>query len=160
MQGKTFIVHNSFATESSKYIQAALKAGWKEGQEKHITLPDYEPATLEGYINWLYTKEVTFKNSEEKCGNHGPTGSQEAQNSDCSHKHFLNLAMMYTLGDYLNDLKFCNAVVDKMMLMRGCAPGPDGVRWVWTQMMQDCPVQKLVLERWIAILDHPATVTI
>jgi hypothetical protein len=38
---KSFIVHSSFATKSSKYMQSALKDEWKEGQEKHVSLSDH-----------------------------------------------------------------------------------------------------------------------
>ena len=93
-------------------MQSALKDEWKEGQEKHVDLSDHEPEAIEGYINWLYTKEVTLNNAEDKCKYHDASCSQEAQASCCSHKHSLKLVKMYTLGDYLNDMQFCNAVID------------------------------------------------
>ena len=109
-------------------MQSALKNDWKESQKKSVNLSDYEAETLEGYINWLYTKEITLINAGGKCIQHGPTYSREAQDSDCSRLHCLKLAKMYTLGVYLNDMRFCNAVVDAMVLMRACYPGPDAVQ--------------------------------
>ena len=128
-ESKKYTVHESFAIKSSKYIQSALgNNDWKEGQEKHIGLIDHEPESLEGYINWLYTREVTLTNAEEKCKYHGPSQSQIYQASDCSRNHCLKLIKMYVLGDYLNDMRFCNAVIDTIGLMRGgCVPSLDAI---------------------------------
>jgi len=151
---KKFMVHSSYATKSSKYMQSALKDDWKEGQEKRVNPSDYEAETLEGYIDWLYTKDVTLVNAEKECISHEPSRSRGRQDSDCSFLHCLKLAKMYTLGDYLNDMRFCNAVIDAMVLMRDCYPGPDAVQWVWSKTMEGCPVRKHILERWAAILRH------
>jgi hypothetical protein len=43
----------------------------------------------------------------------------------------VELVKMYTLGDYLNNLRFFNAVIDMMGLMRGCVPAPEAIQWVW-----------------------------
>jgi hypothetical protein len=135
---------------------SALKNDWKEGQERHVSLPDHEPETLEGYINWLYTKGVTLKDAEKKCGHHGPSATQQFQDSECSHMHCLKLVKMYMLGDYLNDMQFCNAVMDRMENMQGCVPGPDAISLAWGHMLQDCPVQKFVLEKWGGVLGTAA----
>jgi hypothetical protein len=156
-KSKTFMIHSSFATKSSKYMHSALKDDWKEGQEKHFSLVDHEPEALEGYINWLYTKEVTLKDAEQKCKLHGPAYSLENPNSNCSYLHYLKLIKMYILGDYMNDMRFCNAVVDAMRLMRSCYPSPDAVQWAWNHTMQDSPVRKHLLEMWAEILGHPNT---
>lgn len=137
-------------------MQSALKNDWKEGQERQISLADHEPETLEGYINWLYTEEVTLKDAEEKCRHHGLGATQQFQHSECSHMQCLKVVKMYTLGDYLNDKRFCNAVIDTMEDMQGCVPGPDASSWVWGHMMQDCPVRKCVLEKWAGMLGASA----
>jgi hypothetical protein len=148
------MVHESFASKSSKYIQSALENDWKEGQEKHVSLTDHEPETLEGYINWLYTKEITLKDAENKCHIHGPTYSLRDQNADCGYLYSLKLVKMYILGDYMSDMRFCNAIIDGMALMRNCPPSPDAIQWVWTHTMEDCPLRGHLLERWAGLLGH------
>lgn len=143
-------MHNSFATKTSKYLQAAIKDDWKEGQEKHVSLTDHEPEALEGYINWLYTKEITLNNAEKKCEHHGPDRDQASQDSDCIYMHCLDLVKMYILGDYLNDMRFCNAVIDTLDLMKGCVTGVDAINWVWSNTMQNNPLRVFLLEQWAA----------
>jgi hypothetical protein len=141
-------------------MQSALKDQWKEGQERRVILSDHEPEALEGYINWLYTKEVTLKNAEENCKHHDTSSNQEAQDSDCSHKHSLELVKMYVLGYYLNDMQFCNAVIDTMVLMRGCTPGLSTITWVWDHTMQDCPIRKYILEQWAGTICNAGAIEI
>ena len=157
---KSFIVHESFATKSSKYIQSALKNEWKEGKEKHVSLEDHSPKTLEGYINWLYTKETTLNNAERKCKYHGPDTYQDAQDSDCIYMHGLDLVKMYILGDYLNDMRFCNAVIDTMDLMEGCVINLDAIDWVWSNTMQNNPLTLFLLEHWAEAVESDSQGTI
>lgn len=145
---KNFMVHKSFATKSSQYIQSALKNEWKEGKEKHVSLVDHSPEALEGYINWLYTKQVTLKNAEKKCIHHGPDTDQGVQDSDCIYMYCLDLVKVYILGDYLNDMRFCNAVIDTLELMEGCFPGLDAIDWVWSNTMQNNPLRGFIIEHW------------
>lgn len=154
------MVHNSIASKSSRYIQSALKNDWKEGQEKHVSLTEHEPDALEAYINWLYTEEVTLKDAEEKCQHHETSSSQQTRESDCRFKHSLKLVKMYILGDYLNDMQFCNAVIDVLEYMKGCPPGIDAIIWVWAHTMRGCPLRTLILERWAASLDTGAATTV
>jgi hypothetical protein len=67
--------------------------------------------------------------------------------------HCLDLAKMYTLGDYLNDMRFCNAVIDTLDLMEGCIPGLKAIDWVWSNTMQNNPLRKLILEHWAEALE-------
>jgi hypothetical protein len=102
----------------------------------------------------LYTKQVTLRNAEDKCKYHDASCNQEAHDSYCSHKHSLKLVKMYTLGDYLNDMQFCNAVIDTMTLMRGCTPGIGTIKWVWDHTMQDRPVRAYILEEWSGTISN------
>jgi len=141
-------------------MQAALKGDWKEGQEKYVSLVDREPDTVEAYIGWLYTKEVTVQDSEEKCLYHERSTRQKVRDSDCSHLHSLKFVKIDTLGDYLGDIRFCNAVIDMMAPMRGCVPAPEAIRWVWKHTMQDCPVRKFIVQTWTETLGSRAPHTI
>jgi hypothetical protein len=150
---REFHVPTSLATKSSKFIKAALSRGWKEAQEKRISLPDTDPDTLEGYLNWIYTQRITLQHNSgpcEPCETKGTPGN-------CVYAHSLSLLMMYTLGDYLNDLQFCNAVVDQMVAMKNseffrCVIPADAIGWVWEHTASDTPLRNYCLEIWKAIL--------
>lgn len=67
--------------------------------------------------------------------------------------HCLNLVKVYILGAYLNDIRFCNAVMDTLELTEGCVPGVDAIDWVWSKIMQDNPLRDLLLDHWAGALE-------
>jgi len=91
-----------------------MNPNWKEGSEKRITIPDHDPATFEGYLNWVYSERITLKEHEVciSCAK-GVSG-----NAHCARSQSLELANMFILGDYLNDVRFCNAIIDDV---KSCA---------------------------------------
>lgn len=107
----------------------------------------HELDTIEGYNNWLFTKEVPLHGSHKRYLHHESSIRQKVPSSDCSYLHSLNLVKMCTLGDYLNDVRFFNAVIDMMGLMQGFVPAPGAIRWVWKHTMQDCPARNYVVEQ-------------
>jgi hypothetical protein len=120
----------------------------KETHEKRISLPDTDPETLEGYLNWIYTKHVTLKNMEPQ-----ESICKDCQkiNSRCVSTLTLEIAKMYTLGDYLNDLQFCNAIVDA--LKPGSCNGKrfatlTATHWVWNHTTTTCPLREYCLGVW------------
>jgi hypothetical protein len=142
--GKSFTVHVSVTTKSSEFIQAALSNKWKEGQEKRINFPGTDTGTLEGYLDWLYSQQITLEDVEEPCG----ICEDHEGSSLCNCAHSLGLVKMYVLGDYLNDLRFCNAVMDiiKSAVARSpCVPNFATIAWVWEHTSVDCPVRECFL---------------
>jgi hypothetical protein len=143
-----FSVPTSLATRSSKFIKAALSNPMKEAHEKRISLPDTDPETLEGYLNWIYTGHITLEQLEPQ-----EPMCEDCQKIDarCVGVLTLDLAKIYTLGDYLNDLRFCNAIVDA--LEPASCDGHrvatlDATQWVWDHTTADCPLREHCLEVW------------
>lgn len=121
---------------------------WKEAQEKRINIADVEPEIFEGYLNWMYSKEVTLKSNAKLCD---ICKGRKGAAHQCEWAHSLELAKMYVLGDYLNDIRFCNAVVDtwkSIALEAACRSCLDTIQFVWSQTSSDCPIRDLVLESW------------
>lgn len=123
---------------------------WKEAEEKRINIPDTDPETVEGYLNWIYTKQITLAdvdNPYKECRNNGSIPHE------CIVWLSLELTKMYIFGDYLNDLQFCNAIVDLLRASpQSCKTrpiaDPDAVAWVWERTAIDCPLRKYCLEVW------------
>lgn len=151
---ESFTVHTTYATKSSKFIQAALgRDSWKEAQEKRITLPEAEPAVFESYIHWLYTNDIDLGESVQVCDSCQrdalePDGEGERL---CMNRCSQELASMYILGDFLDDTRFCNAVMDvwkKTSRRVRCVPQPSAVEIIWEQTSVGCPARELLLQHW------------
>lgn len=127
---KEFTIVKSIATRSSKYFEVALANCWKEGREKRIELPKHLASTFEGYLQWLYTNEVTLTDTANV---------------------FQQLCYFYVLGDYLDDPNFCNAIIDRFMAVRvknNRAPHPKAVESAWTTTHEDSSLRSLILHMW------------
>jgi hypothetical protein len=121
----------------------------KEARGKRINLPEIDPETPEGYLNWVYSRrQITLKHEGQSC----PLCSK----AEDTPVHFvggldLDVAKMYTLGDYLIDPQFCNAITD-MLKPAACKgvllPTADAVIWVWGRTTTDCPLRGYCLEIW------------
>lgn len=110
-----FVVHHSFATKSSKFLQAALSqdSGWKEAQEKRVPLPEAKPIDFEVYLEWLYASQLT------------------SREGDTQRERGKMLVRLYILGDFLDDAGFCNQVMD--------AFAPGGTKaWDWSINNEEC----------------------
>lgn len=150
-QAKVFTVHTSYAVRSSKFIKAALSRDcWKEAQEKRITLDHIEPETFEGYLNWLYSGKITPKDPTHVCKYCLDDTPSQAMGHICTTFFSIDVAKMWILGDYLNDLRFCNASVDALYFAF-CGSlwlsAPAAVKVIWEQTTPECPVRSCFLER-------------
>ncbi|KAL1589532.1 hypothetical protein WHR41_01608 [Cladosporium halotolerans] len=125
---KEFTVHKNIATRSSKYFQAALAKCWKEGCTSRVELSEHDEGCFEGYLQWLYTSEITFASKPD-------VGFQ--------------ICRLYILGDYLGDQKFCNAVIDRAIsrwINDKVALGLHAFELVWSSTPDDSPLRTLILE--------------
>jgi hypothetical protein len=87
---KIFLVHKHTTVRRASFFKAALSRDWQEAREKRVSLPNCAPETFEGYLQYLYTNEVTV------CG-------EESQ-------HACELVKMWVLADFLGDYLFAQAV--------------------------------------------------
>ncbi|KAF2804160.1 uncharacterized protein BDZ99DRAFT_368935, partial [Mytilinidion resinicola] len=78
-------IHREMICQSSKYFTKAFKGGFKEAEEKCITLKDVEVLTAQRFMHWLYTNTL----EDEDGGETGELSSLSA----------LDLARLYVLGD-------------------------------------------------------------
>jgi hypothetical protein len=54
----TYRIHKALLVHHSDYFRNALRACWKEGEEKQVILDDLEPSAFDVFVDWLYTKRI------------------------------------------------------------------------------------------------------
>jgi hypothetical protein len=117
-KAKEIPVITSIATRSSKFFQAAMQHDWKEAHEKRVPLPETKVDVFEGYLQWLCTGQITLADLDSDL--------------DPEQRWFIQSVCFYVLGDYLDDLKFCHAVLGyiatRFLEKRG-PPGPGIIRF-------------------------------
>lgn len=136
-EAKEFAVHKDYATRSSKFVKAALDKDWKEATEKRITLPEANGEAFGGYLDCLYAGSVTL--------------ARGALDTKIQSRYY-QLAQMYILGDYLQDLRFCNDVLDcwftTCVVPLNEVPNAALIELVWSRTSEDCPLRSHALESW------------
>lgn len=123
-QGKDFVMHTHIATSRSPFFKAALTHDWKEAHEKRISLPDCEPGTFEGYLQWVYTSEITLCSAPRK--------------------QPLELIKLWILGDFLGDNIFCG-YASVALATHEKITCPDAIEHLYDHTSRDSPLRWSVL---------------
>lgn len=102
----------------------------------------------------MYSGQITL-NTNDKCSNtsEGDTSKRTA----CLHGQSPELVDMFILKDYLDDTKFCNAVIDKFKSIAfhsRCVPSRDAVCRIWGRTSPNCQLRELCLQRWASALNN------
>lgn len=105
-------------------------------------MPEADVETFEGYLDWLYTGQVTLKNLEP--ARVGPDSA------------LVQLAQMYILGDYLVISHFCNAVIDQWKVrIPSATPNAEEISLVWDHTVPDCPLRAIIMAPWKSFMANP-----
>lgn len=138
-------------------MKAAMDGDWKETRKKRINNPDHDPASFEGYLNWVDSGQITLSDEEELCA-HCVEDTSEGAN--CVEKQSLELAKMFILGDSLHDVRFRNAIVDNFKfraLKSTCVRSRKAACCVWERASNDCQLRELFLQHWTSTLGEDST---
>jgi hypothetical protein len=100
---------------SSRYCRAALEGPWEESKSRSIPLDDVEPSVFHVYTSWLYRARLPVRIDAP-----GLEGNAE----------YLMLARAYVLGDRLQDVAFCDACMDGMVVKAKMKSAPTNQWWV------------------------------
>jgi hypothetical protein len=137
--GKRHTVHTSVIIRSSSEV---LKAALLSSQDprraasggRNIPVHGTEGSTLESYLHWLYTDCIL---------NREPS------------KHYSELFALYLLGDYLQDTKFCEKVVQALIIddEEGFVwpPQQADVSFVWARTLHTSPLRRVIKEIWLTM---------
>jgi hypothetical protein len=139
---KEYLVHRSvLKTSSSKFLKRMLSNDWRETREKRLSLPETRPWILEVYLHWMYTGHVVLE--------HSPAEADTVL-----------LVEIYLLGDYLDDMVFCDTIVEKLVeLSQGPKhklPSGTAVRLAWSKTSVDSPLRAVVKELFLGVAIYSA----
>jgi hypothetical protein len=124
-----FVLDQSFATRSSKFMQTAPKGERMEAREKCVLLPEAYVANFEVYMKSPYTGQLIssypdakakIKLSRDDCHVEVTTVKRDDHDGpECPHCWSTALGVLlirlYILGACLDDSRFCNAVADALV---------------------------------------------
>lgn len=95
-------VHEKLLRAHSTFFDAALSHSWIEAQQRRIALPEDKVATLEVYVQYLYTGNIFIKSGK----------SELKLEHDSNHPEYFVLADLYVLGEKVGNVRFRNAVIN------------------------------------------------
>ncbi|KAF9641031.1 hypothetical protein BFW01_g12837 [Lasiodiplodia theobromae] len=137
-----FIIHKDILCASSDFFKNACKEPWKESAGV-VELSGTEPRLFEVYARWLYSPDVL--NLMEK-----PVVTTAA-NGAISVPAYEPLFHLYALGDMLQDSKFKNAILDKIVEVRRlvnyhpiCFSA-----FVYSELPPSSPLRRLYVDFWV-----------
>lgn len=102
-----FVVHENIACRTSLFFRTAVRGDWKEATQKTVQLPEVKAEVFGTYLNWLYTGNVVISSDPNFTYN----GERDESKTYIIFEHLVDA---YGLGDFLQDRKFRNAVVDEV----------------------------------------------
>lgn len=91
-------VHQGLVTQISSFFEAAMRKGWKEGEEGIVRLPEESHAAFCTFLAFLYTGQIY---------------SERAETEDSQEWNHLEEAWL--LGEHLLSTSFKDSVVDAMI---------------------------------------------
>lgn len=109
----TFHLHETLVCASSRFCNCAVNGTWKESKSRSILLDDVDASIFRIYVSWLYRAQLPVRIDAP-----GLEGNAE----------YLALARAYVLGDRLQDVAFCDACIDTM-IVKSQTKSTDGSCW-------------------------------
>lgn len=127
---KEYFLHQSVAGQTSLFFRASFSNDWKEAQDKVVRLPTTFETSFAIYVCWLYTGNIELLEDDEG----KPVTYDRDSPISTEDGLYESLVDSCILGDYLQDVTFGNAIVDKaqaVMLSINKPPGCHTIRRLW-----------------------------
>lgn len=124
-------------TSRSPFFKKAISGEWQESADRHVKLPEDEPAIFKIYLHFLYTGELALL----------PVGFE------VSEEH-TKLAKLYVLAEKLQDGEAKRTVLQTFLLSsrvgglfsKPYALGPELVHIVYEGTPQGSPMRRLIVD--------------
>jgi hypothetical protein len=123
-------IHKDLICKSSKYFTKAFNGGFKEAEERSITLKDVDVVTAQRYMHWLYTNSL----EEEEEGDYMALDSLQP----------LDLAQLYVFGDRFDAPDLRNRVMQILEYCRNGSVDAKVVIYAYDNLLDTAP-----LCRWL-----------
>ncbi|KAF2643924.1 hypothetical protein P280DRAFT_514907 [Massarina eburnea CBS 473.64] len=141
---RSFFIYESLICSSSRYFDAALGSDWAEAQDRVIHLTEYPAHTFEIYMQWLFSNNV-----------HSLGVVPDGHSTVLS--EWSVLVEAYLLGDYIQDTKFKDTVIDAMFSCAINIPLSDDLQKpcmsadeIYHNTPRHSPLQRLVVDLTVA----------
>lgn len=132
-----FTVHEDLVRKSSAFFEAALGREWLESKERMVRLPEYAAKDFMIYVQWLYSERLHMS----------PDGGAKEPTEST------NLMKGYLLGDYLQDTRYKDTLMDALIEWGWSATEKDYAaivsNWAYAVLSKtpkDCPLRKFLVD--------------
>ncbi|KAK3715689.1 hypothetical protein LTR37_006914 [Vermiconidia calcicola] len=108
---KRYVVHKNLVCDNSSFFRAACNGDWKETKEKVVRLPEVDPDIFANYLGWIYTGELDVRDASSVA-----SAPKYHDNMPVKEQTVLEIRTVdtYAFGDMVQDVRFCNTVVDEL----------------------------------------------
>ncbi|KAF2660738.1 hypothetical protein K491DRAFT_41778 [Lophiostoma macrostomum CBS 122681] len=151
---KEYIVHEGLLTSCSKFFRLALKAGWKESEDRVVYLPEENGAVVEQYLHLLYHRQIGhFRAQAKDDQKNDSNNAQDAQDQICE-----NLCDLYLFADRVQDTDAKNTIMDAMYSLcieqigtvsqyaKGYTPNLASIEKIYYGTPGPCPIRQFFAE--------------
>jgi len=143
---KKFTVHKALLCESSDFFKKGFMGGFKEAQEKEMSLPEDNPEAFSLFLDWLYTHTL-------------PICSTEAQLDD--------LYRLYFFAEKICQMNLADKAIDRIQQVHKYNPQlgikPAVIGLVFANTKYHSSLQRLVIHIFLydiikdkIVAEHPA----
>ena len=110
-----FVAHKDVLIRTSTFFKSALtRNGWREAQQRVVSIADHDATAFSIYLNWLHHGTVDVGDCDSSAL---WTQDGEIQESEVEMR-YQHLVDCERLGDYIGDDRFRNALVDSYFQLR------------------------------------------
>ncbi|KAM3421414.1 hypothetical protein BST61_g1808 [Cercospora zeina] len=138
-ESETLTIHEDNLRQSSPFFRAALDKHWKEGTTDEIVIPEDDIKVVSEYVDWLY-RAICMEHCADENGNY-PS------------EQWKTLAKLYVFGEKVQDARFSNAVLARMLDYidnTGFFPGECAIQTVYEGTPVGSPVRQMFARMWVS----------
>lgn len=135
----SFTIQERLLRSRSRFLDAALGGDWRENTTKEVRLPEECPSEFRIYASWANTGTL-FAN-------------ENTELSRPEQHRYLELAGLYVMGSRLQDLDFCDAIIDAMFWKtrimidgRTWDPGADSISIIYENTLPGDSARRFMVD--------------
>lgn len=140
-----FILYQDVVCAKSKFFKAACSKKWREGREKVVRLPEFQPDNFKTYCDWLFSGQCP----EPICTKDSQTDQK------CS--EIRQLIDIHLLGETLDDIQLRNhsiATIFQSMRNQNTIPHASHLTIIWNATPPRSQLRKMLVHAVVTRLSH------
>lgn len=152
-RSRRFIAHKDVLCRSSKFL-GAQSSGDRLSADKTIVLREQNPTAFSIYLNWCYTSQVDLWAGEPSPTTWVDRSGAQRPGTGLRYEHLIR---SYILGETIEDMRFCNTLIDSWFQLKDEAkhlPGPDETNLIFGDLSETSKLRELVTHELAYTLDY------